>query len=260
MIATSKSGSGTYQYNRFVESSLTADLISSPFAGETFSNLLSNNSGRIITNPNDNTIYLFSSFDRNSGDYSNFDSDTDGSNTINAGMGYRAGTRAPTSSLFFSQYGEGSSNNKFLEIYNGTGSTVNLNNYAFPNVSNAPSNVGEYEYWNSFTTDATIAHGDVYVIAHPSADATILAAADQTHYYLSNGDDGFKLVSGGTHSDSNGDGDIDAGEMSGFTVVDVMGDWQEDPEVDGLLQVPITQPKQYIDSKKQCNIWKHKLG
>ena len=229
LIAGSKAGSGTYKYNRFVESSSTADLISSPFAGETFSNLLSNNSGKIITNPNDATEYLFSSFDQTAGDYSNFDSDTDGSNTINAGTGYRAGARALTSSLFFSQYGEGSSNHKFLEIYNGTGSTVNLNNYAFPNVSNAPDNVGEYEYWNSFTTDATIAHGDVYVIAHPAADATILAEADQTHYYLSNGDDGFKLVSGGTHSDTNGNGSIDAGEMSGFTVVDVMGDWQGDP-------------------------------
>ena len=29
-------------------------------------------------------------------------------------------------SLFFSEYGEGSSNNKYLEIYNGTGSDVDL--------------------------------------------------------------------------------------------------------------------------------------
>ena len=36
--------------------------------------------------------------------------------------------------LFFSQYGEGSGNNKFLEIYNGTGQDVDLSNYAFPMV------------------------------------------------------------------------------------------------------------------------------
>ena len=31
--------------------------------------------------------------------------------------------------LFFSEYIEGSSNNKALEIYNGTGSEINLENY-----------------------------------------------------------------------------------------------------------------------------------
>ena len=42
-----------------------------------------------------------------------------------------------------------------------------------------------------------IAPGDVYVVAHPSADATILAEADETlHPYLSNGDDGYGLVYG----------------------------------------------------------------
>ena len=184
-----------------------------------FRTLLSNNSGKIITNPNDATEYLFSSFDQTAGDYSNFDSDTDGSNTINAGTGYRAGARALTSSLFFSQYGEGSSNNKFLEIYNGTGSTVNLNGYALAYVNNSPTVVGEYEFWVDFSSGATIANGDVYVVAHSSADATILAATDQTlGSGLSNGDDGFKLVSG-----SEGTEGVD------FTVIDVLGDFQGDP-------------------------------
>jgi len=31
--------------------------------------------------------------------------------------------------LFFSEYAEGSSNNKYLEIYNGGSETINLNNY-----------------------------------------------------------------------------------------------------------------------------------
>ena len=39
--------------------------------------------------------------------------------------------------LYFSKYGEGSGDNKFIEIYNGTDQEVNLDNYAFPNVSNA---------------------------------------------------------------------------------------------------------------------------
>ena len=83
--------------------------------------------------------------------------------------------------LYFSKYGEGSSNNKFLEIYNGTDNDIDLSNYAFPNVTNDPTTAGEYENWNTFTAGAIVAAGDVYVIAHPSADASILAQADQTH-------------------------------------------------------------------------------
>ena len=52
--------------------------------------------------------------------------------------------------LYFSKYGEGSSNNKFLEIYNGTDNDIDLSNYAYPSVANAPSTPGEYEFWNSF--------------------------------------------------------------------------------------------------------------
>lgn len=38
----------------------------------------------------------------------------------------RQAAHAATSELFFSEYVEGSSNNKALEIYNGTGAAVNL--------------------------------------------------------------------------------------------------------------------------------------
>lgn len=101
-----------------------------------------------------------------------------------------------TNELFFSEYSEGSGFNKYLEIYNGTGSEVDLNNYAFPNVSNAPTTPGQYEYWNDFPTDAKIAAGGSYVIAHPKSDSTILSKANHTFTYLSNGDDGFCLVNG----------------------------------------------------------------
>ena len=36
-----------------------------------------------------------------------------------------------SSGLFFSEYAEGSSNNKYLEIYNSTDSDVMLSEYAF---------------------------------------------------------------------------------------------------------------------------------
>lgn len=116
--------------------------------------------------------------------------------------------------IFFSEYAEGSSNNKYLEIYNNSDQTVDLTQYAFPNVSNDPTTIGEYEYWNTFDAGATIEPFGIYVIANPSADGAILAEADMTFTYLSNGDDGFKLVYGTEDS---------------FTVVDELGDWQGDP-------------------------------
>ncbi|MCB0734290.1 MAG: choice-of-anchor I family protein, partial [Bacteroidetes bacterium] len=131
--------------------------------------------------------------------------------------------------LFFSEYAEGSSNNKYLEIYNGTGSDVSLDNYAFPNTSNAPNNAGEYEYWNAFPSGDKIKAGETYIIAHPSADATILAKANHTMSFLSNGDDGFCLVKGGTWNDANSNSSIDEGEMTGFTILDCVGDWLGDP-------------------------------
>ncbi|MFB1027082.1 MAG: DUF5011 domain-containing protein, partial [Flavobacteriaceae bacterium] len=133
-------------------------------------------------------------------------------NTVAAGN-----TSTPDNSiteLYFSKYGEGSSNNKFLEIYNGTDNDIDLSNYAFPDVNNAPTTAGEYENWNTFTAGAIVAAGDVYVIAHPSADASILAQADQTHSTLSNGDDGYALVSGTETS---------------YVVIDWLGDFEADP-------------------------------
>ena len=130
----------------------------------------------------------------------------DSANVDNGSCEYVAATELPNCGddagegaelgLFFSGYAEGSSNNKFMEIYNPTGDVVSLDGYAFPNVSNAPNVPGEYEYWNAFPAGASIAPGDVYVIAHPSADPAILAEADHTFTFLSNGDDGFILVMG----------------------------------------------------------------
>ena len=98
--------------------------------------------------------------------------------------------------LFFSEYAEGSSNNKYMEIYNPMDVTVELDGYAFPNVSNAPTVEGEHEYWNTFPEGAAIEPGDVYIICHPSSDDAILAECDHTHNYMSNGDDGYCLAWG----------------------------------------------------------------
>ena len=70
------------------------------------------------------------------------------------------------------------------------------------------------EYWNTFDSAATITPGDVYVIAHPSSDPIILEQADETHAYLSNGDDGYALAFGSEES---------------HVILDIIGDFMGDP-------------------------------
>ena len=76
--------------------------------------------------------------------------------------------------LFFSEYIEGSSNNKALEIYNGTGSAVNLatGGYTVQMYFNGALTVGL-----TANLTGTVADGDVFVLAPSNANATILAQA-----------------------------------------------------------------------------------
>ncbi|MDG1348620.1 MAG: lamin tail domain-containing protein, partial [Flavobacteriales bacterium] len=120
--------------------------------------------------------------------------------------------------LFFSEYGEGNSNNKYLEIYNATANAVDLSAYALARVSNAPTTLGVYEYWLAFDSGAVILANDVYIIAHPSADSIILAQADMTYSTLSNGDDGFALVYGVKPI-------IPVAAGNEYVILDVLGDF-----------------------------------
>ncbi len=118
--------------------------------------------------------------------------------TANASEGLVAlsGTATPAPGmavdLFFSEYIEGSSNNKVLEIFNGTGVPVDLVNYKvilYSNGSTSPGNT------LTFTEGTMLAHNDVYVIANASANATILGLADVTSSVTNyNGDDALALV------------------------------------------------------------------
>ncbi|MDP6033639.1 MAG: lamin tail domain-containing protein, partial [Candidatus Marinimicrobia bacterium] len=124
---------------------------------------------------------------------------------------------------FFSEYAEGSSNHKYLEIYNGTGASVTLTNYQIAQAVNG----GGWQYYHTFPSGSSIADGDVWVISTDGADSSIQAIADEVLSYPSvvhhNGDDarGFISISGTdtTWIDIIGDPDNDPG--SGWDVAGV---------------------------------------
>jgi len=84
------------------------------------------------------------------------------------------GVSAQSTDLFFSEYIEGGSYNKALEIYNGTGSDVDLSDY----VIRINSNGSAWSDAFSFPEGATLSDGDVYVLVHSKAIDAILAVAD----------------------------------------------------------------------------------
>jgi hypothetical protein len=94
-----------------------------------------------------------------------------------------AGSAVAAPGLFFSSYIEGSSNNKALEVYNGTMDTLMLDNYSIMTNYNGNAWSGQYR----FPMGATLAPGDVFVIANENADGTILAVADDSLAYNEGG-------------------------------------------------------------------------
>ena len=119
-------------------------------------------------------------------------------------------------SLFFSEYAEGSSNNKYLEIYNPGLIPISLEGFALAHTTNEPSTPGMFETWVELPVNAEIAPSSVYTIVHSSATASLVNAADFIYGNLSNGDDGFALVTGSPEN---------------FMILDIIGDWQGDPGI-----------------------------
>ncbi|HPR27615.1 lamin tail domain-containing protein, partial [Lentimicrobium sp.] len=105
-------------------------------------------------------------------------------------------TVTPATGLFFSEYIEGSSNNKALEIFNGTGSAADLSDYTVYTYSN-----GAVDPSYTLELSGTLDNGDVYIIANASANAAILALADVTsNVTFYNGDDAVVLYKESTAS------------------------------------------------------------
>jgi len=127
-------------------------------------------------------------------------------------------TFSQATTLFISEIAEGTANNKYLEIYNGTGGDIDLSNYSLSSCSNGCDNVGEFDYPDNvtFPVGTILSDGEVYIVGHQSADPIIQAVTNQTFTYLSNGDDVFALTLAGATA-------------SNYTIIDIVGDMQGDP-------------------------------
>jgi hypothetical protein len=93
--------------------------------------------------------------------------------------------------LIISEYGEGSSNNKYIEVYNGTGASIDFSSVTY---TLKQANAGGA--WGApYTLTGTLADNDVFILANTSANATILAVADATEASVTafNGDDAIGL-------------------------------------------------------------------
>lgn len=81
---------------------------------------------------------------------------------------------AVTTDLYFSEYIEGSSSNKALEIYNGTDAAISLDDYLIAQSSNGSG----WLYYHEFPVGATIASGDVWVLIDSGFDQALYDSAD----------------------------------------------------------------------------------
>ena len=116
-------------------------------------------------NLNVSTVYYFKIYSyTNSG--SNIDFKTDGVIDTASALTEPGGSQSGSTELFISEYIEGTSNNKYLEIYNGTASTVDLSPYDIQIYYNGSTSAG-----STIALTGSIVSGDVFVIANSSANA-----------------------------------------------------------------------------------------
>lgn len=125
------------------------------------------------------------------------------------------------SNLFISEYIEGTSFNKAIEIYNGTGSAVKLSEYTLELYNNGSATT-TFTLALSSDSSATLANGKTFVISRNDADPAIQAKADlldPTRNVINwNGDDAVVLKHNGTIIDVIGQVGSDPGTTWGTTV------------------------------------------
>ncbi|WKV11841.1 lamin tail domain-containing protein [Marivirga harenae] len=120
--------------------------------------------------------------------------------------------------VFFSEYIEGSSNNKAFEIFNNSGETIDLNDFSIARYTNGSESITS-EYQLSEIQPVLLDQGSV-VIAYSNADDEILNIADIIHSIaFFNGDDALALLYKGNVIDVIGE--IGARPSNGWEVAGV---------------------------------------
>ena len=168
--STNPSGDNDYQYNTVVSITATPDngYVFSGWTG------FQDSSDNPITVTMSQDITLYAHFSQSSG-----------------GNAER---------VYFSEYVEGSSNNKAVEIYNESGSDIDLSEYTIEVYSNGATSVT-----HTVSLSGTLVDGDAFVIANPGASQTLLNLADATDNGISyNGNDAIVLKHNGNVIDSIG--------------------------------------------------------
>jgi len=112
------------------------------------------------------------------------------------------------SDLFISEYIEGSSSNKAIEIFNGTGSTVNLETFSVKLYTNGSATAG-----TTLNLTGSLAHNETLVIVNSQAAPELLSLGDVISGITNfNGDDSIELLNGTLVIDSFGQIGYDPGD------------------------------------------------
>ncbi|MFW2513221.1 ExeM/NucH family extracellular endonuclease [Demequina sp. SO4-13] len=118
-----------------------------------------------------------------------------------------AAAAEPASDLILSEYVEGSSFNKAVEIYNPTGATVDLSGYSLELYSN-----GNIPAQTTLDLAGALPAGETHVIVNTQSEAALLALADEENNVANfNGDDSLVLNNGDVVIDSFGQLEVDPG-------------------------------------------------
>ncbi len=99
--------------------------------------------------------------------------DKDGATSITVRI--TAGAPGICRDLLISEYGEGTSYNKYLELFNGTSNAVDLSQYCLRNQVN-----GAGPYTNELALSGTLPPDTAYLIVYNQADAALREKADMT--------------------------------------------------------------------------------
>ena len=97
------------------------------------------------------------------------------SNTVNVTTTGNGGGNGTTTELLISEYIEGSSNNKAIEVANFTGSTVDLSAYSLKKQTN-----GAGSWSGGLALTGQLAHGSVFVAANSNASSAVTSVANIT--------------------------------------------------------------------------------